>query len=89
MKQHKYSHLKLAMKTNAYKIEYNFRKKYSCLMRISFPAIERIVKMTTKFKIAAKNHVTPHNSWFETLNLNLGPKKPKWTPNSTWPPKIM
>ena len=29
------------------------------------------------------------NSWLRTLNLNLGSKKLKWPPNSTWLPKIM
>ena len=49
-------------------------KKYSCLLRISFPAIERIIKMATKFNMAAKNHVTPQNSLLRTPNLNLGSK---------------
>ena len=39
--------------------------------------------------LSAKNHVTPQNSRLETQNLNLGSKKSKWPPNSTWPPKIM
>ena len=42
-----------------------------------------------KFNMTAKNHVTPQNSHLETQNLNLGSKKSKWPPNSTWLPKIM